>query len=92
MLSLKQVEDFCLYGKGSKECRYLEEDDAIPGRFYCLKKIVNKRQLIDKEVAEFIKDHKGRGINPSSIGIPLGDNCSGYVYLKHKLQGYDLKK
>jgi hypothetical protein len=89
MLTLKQVEDVCLYGSGAKECRFLAEDDTN-GKFYCVKRIKALRSDIDIEVTEFIKQNKLRGIDPMQMSTPLGDNCSGYTFLKYKSQGYDL--
>ncbi len=77
-------------GTGSGQCRYLAEDDTIDGKFYCLKLVAQQRLEIDQEVAEFIKKHKDRGVDPYSMGLPLGDNCGGYRFLKAKMQGYDL--
>lgn len=88
-LTLPQVENVCLWGHGAKECRYLEED-GMNNRFYCLKLIADKRNRIDAEIHEFVSQAKSRGIDPSVAAISLGDNCSGYTFLKHKMQGYDL--
>lgn len=87
MLTLKQIEDVCLYGEDSAQCRYLTEDDS--GKFYCIKQ-TGQRSEIDKEVAEFIKKQKSQGLDPYNSGIPLGDNCSGYMFFRHKKQGYDV--
>ncbi len=89
-LTLKQVQDVCSYGQGSTQCRFLAEDEQINGKFYCLKLVAQQRPEIDKEVSDFIKKHKDRGVDPYSMGLPLGNNCSGYRFLKVKMQGYDV--
>lgn len=89
-LTLKQVNDVCLLGGGSGQCRYLAEDENVDGKFYCLKLVAQQRPEIDGEVADFIKKNKDRGIDPHSMGLPLGDNCGGYRFLKAKMQGYDI--
>lgn len=79
-----------MMGCAADQCRYLAEDDQIDGKFYCLKLVAQQRPEIDKEVAEFIKKHKDRGVDPYSMGLPLADNCGGYRFFKAKMQGYDL--
>lgn len=91
MLTLAQINDVCLVNGGSSQCRFLAEDDR--GNFYCIKKI-SKRNKIDLEVAEFEKKQRAQGraqgIDPHTLNIPIGDNCSGYVFFRHRRQGYDL--
>ena len=87
MLTLKQVEDVCLWGQSSDQCRHLAEDDY--GKFYCIKKTAQRAE-IDKEVSEFIAKQKTQGADPYQSGIPLGDHCQGYLFLRHKSQGYDV--
>jgi len=89
-LTLKQVQDICLLGGGAGQCRFLAEDEQIDSKFYCLKRVAQQRPEIDQEVGDFIKKHKDRGVDPYSMGLPLGDNCGGYRFLKAKMQGYDL--
>ncbi len=88
-LTLKQVQDKCLSGQGSGQCRFLAE--GIQGDFYCIK-LTGDRQKIDNEVSEYKKRQKAQGVDPLKQNIPIGDNCQGYILLKHKMQGYDLKK
>lgn len=86
MLSLKQIQDFCLaFANDSTKCRYLDDDGK---NYYCLKKSSKKIDL-DEEVEEFFKECATKGVDPYQQNIPLGDNCSGYIYLKSKEQGYD---
>jgi len=87
-LTLKQVNDVCLNNQGSSQCRYLAEDDNIAGQYYCLK--LSSRAEIDKEVDDFIQKHKARNADPYAMGLPLGNNCKGYLFLKSKPQGYDV--
>ena len=89
-LTLKQIQDICLIGSGSTQCRYLAEDEVTDGKFYCLKLVSKQKPEIDNEVDDFIKKYKDRGIDPNTMGMPIGNNCSGYRSLKHKMQGYDL--
>jgi len=90
-LTLKQVQDICLFGHGADQCRYLAEDGSFNGKFFCLKKVSQQKPKIDDEVSEFIKKHNARGVDPYQMGLPLGNNCAGYTFLKYKMQGYDLK-
>lgn len=87
MLSLKQITDKCLADNGAAECRFLADDDN--GKFYCVKKTFRKSQ-IDKEVTEFKNKQKSLGVDPNGLTIPIGDNCAGYTFFRHKLQGYDV--
>lgn len=89
-LSLKQVQDVCSHLQGASQCRFLAEDDQIHGKYYCLKLLAHQRPEIDKEVAEFTKKCKTRGVDPTTMGFPLGNNCDGYRFLKVKMQGYDV--
>lgn len=89
VLSLKQVEDVCLYyGDKPYCCRYLSKDG---GSFYCYKRTGFKRIIdieTEKEKERLIYESK----DPYKEGvIALGDNCPGYIFLKNKLQGYDVK-
>lgn len=86
-LTLRQIEDKCLWGKGASQCRYLAQDDK--DQFYCIKKTAMRTE-IDKEVSEFKKRQKSQGVNPNALDLPLGDNCGGYTFFRHKMQGYDL--
>lgn len=86
-LTLKQLNDVCLMNQGSDQCRYLAEDDQ--GKFYCIK-LTSKKAAIDKEVDEFKKKQKSMGVDPVGLGHPLGDNCKGYTFFRHKTQGYDV--
>jgi len=90
MLTLKQVQDICMVGNGATQCRYLAEDEQVDGKFYCLKLVQQQKPEIDQEVADFVKKNKDRGVDPTTMGVPLGDNCGGYRFLKAKMQGYDL--
>jgi hypothetical protein len=87
-LTLKQVEDKCLLAKGSDQCRFLAEDNS--GNFYCIKNTA-ARIGIDKEVDDFRKKQRAQGVDPDTTGIPLGDNCKGYIFFRHKMQGYDIE-
>lgn len=93
MLSLKQVRHVCFgdTSKPSSMCRYLEIDDLDMSKHYCLKLIQNKKDVIDKDVVNFIMKSKARRIDPNSQNVPLGDNCQGYIKLKSINQGFDVR-
>ena len=90
-LSKGQVSDVCLLGQGTQQCRYLAEDDVDRNMFYCLKKSKDKKDKIDVEVSSLVKDLKRRGKDIDAQNIPVGNNCGGYIILKHVEQGYDVK-
>jgi len=90
-LSRNQVSDVCLLGQGIHQCRYLAEDDRIVNTFYCLKRSKGKKEKIDVEVSSLVKDLKRKGKDISGQNIPVGNNCGGYIILKHIEQGYDVK-
>jgi len=90
MLSLKQLTDVCLCYDGTHErCRYLEQDDDDWNAFFCVKKIAKKKEDIDDEIDGFLEKCKKQGKDPTKENIPLGDNCKGYLKLRHVQQGYD---
>lgn len=88
MLSAKQLKDICLLNSGSKQCRYLAEDESDSRKYYCLKKSHRSKE-VDIEVEDFLQEMKRKGKDPKKENTPLGDNCSGYIILRHKEQGYD---
>lgn len=92
MLSKNQLTRVCQLWQGSKQCRYLDGDEHDYGKFYC-KKLSPEKDIIDEEVMGFLKESKKQGINPQKSGNPLGTggSCQGFVVLKTKLQGYDVK-
>jgi hypothetical protein len=91
-LSKKQLKDVCLMWGSSRQCRYLGEEDGGNGSMVdvCKKKSVYK-DIIDGEIVEFLKEMKANGQDPMAQGVPLGNNCQGYIVLKSKEQGYDVK-
>ncbi len=91
-LSKKQLADVCCLNGLHLQCMYLEEeiDDKFNSIYVCKKKSPEKT-IIDKEVNEFIKMANQIGADVKTQGMPLGDNCSGYIVLKNKIQGYDVK-
>ena len=87
MLSKKQLEVVCMLGCGdSRECRYLR-DETDPGVYNCYKLRPNEKKKIDLKVEEYIRDCKKKGTDPHEAGVPLGDNCSGHLILKHITTG-----
>lgn len=89
-LSQKQLQDVCLLYIGDhRQCRYLAQDDTDSRKWYCLKKKGTDKATIDNRIKQFEEDCRKKGIDPKSQGIPLGDNCGGYVVLKQVEQGYD---
>ena len=89
MLSKNHLKDVCLLDQNTHmKCRYLAEDENDRGKFYCLKRS-SKAKDIDMEVEDFLKEMQIKGKDPSKQNVPIGNNCSGYVILRHKEQGYD---
>lgn len=89
MLSKKHLEKYCLPHGSSLCCHYLARDDSQPDRYYCLKKS-NKKAVVDKELKEVLDLLKRKGSDPHKQGIPLGNNCPGFLLLKNVLQGFDV--
>lgn len=88
-LTKAHLIDVCMQYRSSKECRYLEEDDENPGKFYC-KKLSPIRNGIDIQVEKYAKQCKKDGIEPAKQWMPIGDNCSGLLPLRTLVQGYDV--
>jgi len=89
-LSLKQVQDVCFLNGGSDQCRYLDEDFDDNGLVINVcKKLSPYRTIIDEEFDEFMESMQKSGQKPEDQGKAIGDNCSGYIVLKSKIQGYD---
>lgn len=86
MLTLRQVEDVCFINDPAKLCRYI---DTSSGVYCCLKKVSIKKKKIDDQVKKFIDKATKNGQDPDYMQRPIGDNCSGYIYLKTVPQGYD---
>ena len=91
MLSQKQVDDICLAYGGHKMCRYLVYDQQT-GKHLCVKKVDQLRDEIDKRVEKHIEKAKANGQDLVMLGRTIGDgnSCKGYLYLKNKVQGYDI--
>ena len=89
MLSQDQLQHVCLLYGGSKQCRYIEQDDGHWDKYYC-KKMTPDRKIIDSAVDDFVKEKKDQGVDPAKSGEPLGDNCKGFLPLTDLLQGYDV--
>lgn len=90
MLSDKQLEDVCLaFDPTSSRCRYLDQDGEDMHKFYCLKKMIDRKAIIDLETKNYITDSQKKGEDPYKKNVPLGDNCGGYPKLKYLVQGYD---
>ncbi len=92
-LTKKQIQDVCLVHQGYNACRYLSYD---PGAnvFLCSK--LNPRLKTIKDDAVKFNEREAKRINIPVIdyfdlhGIGHEDNCSGYLYMKHIPQGYDV--
>lgn len=90
-LTKKQAKDVCMAWTGYQQCRYLDEDISDEGDLvYVCKKKSAYKSIIDDEVDDFLLDMKNTGQDPAAQGLPIGDNCGGYVVLKSKEQGYDV--
>ncbi len=91
-LTKKHLNDVCYLQGGHMRCRYLDEDTDDKGNtIYVCKKLSPDRNIIDSEIIDFMNNMKKSGQDPVNQGVPLGDNCSGYIVLKTKPQGYDVK-
>lgn len=88
-LSKKQLSNICMLNSGSKTCRYLYNDDIDSSKWYCQKLRPIEKAKIDISIEDFLRDCKKRKINPKSPGMPLGNNCEGFLMLKNITQGYD---
>ena len=90
-LTQNQVQHVCMLYGAHQQCRYIDEDLDDDGNivYVCKKKSADK-SIIDLEVDEFLTDMKKNHQDPTKQGVPLGDNCSGYIKLTTKQQGYDV--
>lgn len=75
--------------KGEQQCRYLDGQGYLGKTVYICRKLSPFKTMIDEEVDEY--KNKTFKSSPSHGGVPLGDNCSGYLVLLSKPQGYDVK-
>jgi hypothetical protein len=91
MLTLKQINDVCLYGRGAAQCRYLDGDDNDHTKFYCKKKSPDARH-VDDLVQEYLDECNIDGEDPLEGGVPLNDGCAGYINFKNIPQGYDVEE
>jgi hypothetical protein len=92
-LSQKQLEDVCLlYGGNYKTCRYLRPDDSNYGHYQCCKLRPKEKTKIDLKIKEWFRSCKKKGLDPTTQGAPLGDNCAGYPILQIIEVGYDKDK
>lgn len=90
-LTLKQLQDVCLLYGGSDQCRYLDEDVDDKGQVVSVcRKLSPQKKVIDEEIVDFLAEMKKNGQDPDKQGVPLGNNCQGYIVLKTKPQGYDV--
>lgn len=85
MLTEKQRQNVCLCFQGAKQCRYLAESETTYNVWVCAKKTPSK-QIIDKQIQKYKDD----GGDPRKDGLPIGDNCTGYLKLESVEQGYDV--
>lgn len=91
VLSKNHVINVCNVNGGVSCCRYIDEtiDDAGQVIDICRKKTVDKK-IIDEQILEEIEDLKKQGQNIINSNKHIADNCSGYLLLKSKIQGYDV--
>lgn len=90
-LTQKQIKDVCFISGGPDQCRYLDEDvDDNGNPIYVCKKRSPDKKIIDEELIDFFNEMKRSGQDPAKQGVPLSDNCGGFVVLKTKQQGYDV--
>ena len=92
-LTQNQVQHVCMLYGATQQCRYVDEDLDDDGNIvYVCKKLSPEKAIVDLEVSEFLDDMKKHGQDTAKQGVPLGDNCQGYIKLITKKQGYDLDK
>ena len=90
MLSKKHMQKYCLIDDETyRRCRYLEEDDFVLGKNQCMKH-TSQKDAIDDEIQSLINICIKKNIDPTQENIAMGDNCQGYLPLKHLEQGYDV--
>jgi hypothetical protein len=91
-LTQQHLKSVCVVNGGHLQCRYLDEEVDDQGRMVhvCKKKSPDKK-IIDEELIDFYNEMKKTGQDPNKQGVPLGDHCGGYIVLKAKQQGYDVK-
>lgn len=88
MLSNDQLDYVCLLDQGNKQCRYLGEEG---GSYHCMKLAPNFRAKVDAKMKAWLEQQQNNNLDPLDSKAPQGDGCAGYIILKHKLQGYDIK-
>lgn len=90
MLSKNHMQKYCLIDdETNRRCRYLAEDDMVLGKNQCLK-LTTQKDVIDDELNSLISISIKKNTDPKLENIPMGDNCKGYLPLKHIMQGYDI--
>ncbi len=91
-LSQKHVKDICMINGLNLQCRYLDEDSDNKGNIvHICRKLSTDKKVIDQELTDFYAEMTKKGTDPAAQGVPLGDNCQGYIALKTKQQGFDVK-
>lgn len=89
-LTDKQVQSVCCFGGGPRQCRYLD-DDVDGTKIFLCRKLSPDKKIIDEETEDWLAEQKKNGVDPYTKNEPLGDNCPGYVVLRTKPQGFDVK-
>jgi len=86
-LSQLQVLHVCkLNANANETCRYLTEDSIADNQYHCMK-LTGQKKHIDEAVEDYLRNNAD-----SNDNAPLGNNCSGYPIMRHKIIGYDQKK
>lgn len=90
-LTKDQLNDVCLIYGGHHQCKYLDESRNDAGEVvHVCRKLTAERNAIDVELTDLLDEFNRKGLKPESQGIPLGNNCGGYLPLPNVPQGYDL--
>lgn len=85
------MNDVCMaFCNDSRACKYLAVDENNYSSFFCVKKVKQEKETIDKRISDYLADCKAKGVDPKAKNVPLGDNCGGYIILKKIQQGYDV--
>lgn len=86
-LTQKQVANVCMLNQGNRQCRYLNDEINDKGDVvYICNKLSPDKAKIDQVLDEYLKSKGGKPLPSDAIG----DNCSGYIPLWTKPQGYDV--
>jgi hypothetical protein len=83
-LSDERLYKYCCPNGGARQCIYLyEEQNNDSMVFQCAKLIPDKRAYIDELVQDVINRCYKDGVDPWTLGSPIGSNCPGVLRVKY---------